>query len=434
MADVAPPLPRVVLMGLRRSGKTSIQKVVFERTPPHETTFLQSTAKIQRTRVETSPFVQFQIWDLVGQVDYTIEGTSATGASGAPDLSSVLENCGAVVFVLDCRVAMASPDPFKVHDFEQGTRRLVDTIVAVQHLNPAISVEIFLHKVDALSEPVQMDLRRKVKNYVVEGVTARLGQQAAGGGAASGGNNSNSKLGHFGAAGGGGGGVHSSSAGAMASSSHVFVKVAYHLTSIFDHSVFEAFSHVVQKLMPQLSHVQSLLDMYVSNSGIARSFLFDVSSKIYVARDTRPYDRNLYELCSDAVDLMKEFGQLYDHNDGPPRPGGDARASATTPTTTTTHQQPQGAALATTLDGGSSTAAATSSSSLEAMPAAVRSEEYIEVVLQDNVMLYLRSVCRSLTLVSVGPRDAFERGRPFIDFNISVFHRALVDMFGRALE
>ena len=32
--------PRVLLMGARRSGKSSIQKVVFHKMSPHETLFI----------------------------------------------------------------------------------------------------------------------------------------------------------------------------------------------------------------------------------------------------------------------------------------------------------------------------------------------------------------------------------------------------------
>lgn len=40
--------------------------------------------------------------------------------------------------------------------------------------------------------------------------------------------------------------------------------VSYYLTSIYDHSVFEAFSKVVQKLIPQLPFLENLLDSLLS--------------------------------------------------------------------------------------------------------------------------------------------------------------------------
>ena len=38
--------PRLLLMGLRRSGKSSIQKVVFHKMAPNDTLFLESTNQI----------------------------------------------------------------------------------------------------------------------------------------------------------------------------------------------------------------------------------------------------------------------------------------------------------------------------------------------------------------------------------------------------
>jgi len=57
------------------------------------------------------------------------------------------------------------------------------------------------------------------------------------------------------------------------------VHLSFHLTSIYDHSIFEAFSKVVQKLIPQLPTLENLLNIFISNSSIEKAFLFDVNSK-----------------------------------------------------------------------------------------------------------------------------------------------------------
>lgn len=59
--------PRILLMGLRRSGKSSIQKVVFHKMSPNETLFLESTNKIVKDDINNSSFVQFTIWDFPGK-------------------------------------------------------------------------------------------------------------------------------------------------------------------------------------------------------------------------------------------------------------------------------------------------------------------------------------------------------------------------------
>lgn len=38
------------------------------------------------------------------------------------------------------------------------------------------------------------------------------------------------------------------------------------MTSIYDHSIFEAFSKVVQKLIPQLPTLENLLNIFISVS------------------------------------------------------------------------------------------------------------------------------------------------------------------------
>ncbi|TNN24268.1 Ras-related GTP-binding protein D [Liparis tanakae] len=62
--------PCILLMGLRRSGKSSIQKGVFHKMSPSETLFLESTNKICREDVSSSSFVSFQIWDFPGQINF----------------------------------------------------------------------------------------------------------------------------------------------------------------------------------------------------------------------------------------------------------------------------------------------------------------------------------------------------------------------------
>lgn len=87
--------PRILLMGLRRSGKSSIQKVVFHKMSPNETLFLESTNKICREEVSSSSFVSFQIWDFPGQIDF-FDPTF--------DYEMIFRGTGALIFVIDSQV------------------------------------------------------------------------------------------------------------------------------------------------------------------------------------------------------------------------------------------------------------------------------------------------------------------------------------------
>lgn len=78
-----------------RSGKSSIQKVVFHKMSPNETLFLESTNKIVKDDINNSSFVQFQIWDFPGQIDF-FDPTF--------DSDTIFGGCGALVFVIDAQV------------------------------------------------------------------------------------------------------------------------------------------------------------------------------------------------------------------------------------------------------------------------------------------------------------------------------------------
>eukprot|EP01047_Picozoa_sp_COSAG01_P035221 COSAG01_NODE_2687_length_7249_cov_105.374406_9_plen_342_part_00 len=86
---------------------------------------------------------------------------------------------------------------------------------------------------------------------------------------------------------------------------------SFHLTSIYDHSILEAFSKVVQTLIPQRGLLDSLLDLLISTCRIEKAFLFDLVSKIYIATDSEPYHMQSYELCAEMIDVVLETAAIY---------------------------------------------------------------------------------------------------------------------------
>ena len=87
--------------------------------------------------------------------------------------------------------------------------------------------------------------------------------------------------------------------------------LAFQLTSIYDHTIFEALSKVVQKLLPQQAFISSMLDSLISRSKIQKAFLFDVISKIYIATDSNPVSMKHYEICSELIDVLIDVTCIY---------------------------------------------------------------------------------------------------------------------------
>jgi Ras-related GTP-binding protein C/D len=53
-----------------RSGKSSIQKVVFQKTSPHDLMFLDESLSLEIKVIANNEFVQFQTWDFPGDYDF----------------------------------------------------------------------------------------------------------------------------------------------------------------------------------------------------------------------------------------------------------------------------------------------------------------------------------------------------------------------------
>ncbi|XP_039993041.1 ras-related GTP-binding protein D isoform X2 [Xiphias gladius] len=238
--------PRILLMGLRRSGKSSIQKVVFHKMSPNETLFLESTNKICREDVSSSSFVSFQIWDFPGQIDF-FDPTF--------DYEMIFRGTGALIFVIDSQ-----------DDYVEALSRLHLTVTRAYKVNPDINFEVFIHKVDGLSDDHKIEKQRD---------------------------------------------IHKRANDDLADAGLERIHLSFYLTSIYDHSIFEAFSKVVQKLIPQLPTLENLLNIFISNSGIEKAFLFDVVSKISIATDSSPVDMQTYELCCDMIDVVIDISCIY---------------------------------------------------------------------------------------------------------------------------
>ncbi|ORZ37842.1 Gtr1/RagA G protein conserved region-domain-containing protein [Catenaria anguillulae PL171] len=270
-------LPRILLMGLRRSGKTSIQKVVFHKMAPNETIFLESTTKMGVERVHS--FIQFTIADFPGQIDFTDPSTfdleSIFGAETATDVSSAAS--GAIIFVIDAQ-----------DDYYDALQRLYVTVATAHRYNPNLYFEVFIHKVDGLSDDTKIETQRDIHQRVTDELLDMDLLEK--------------------------------------------IQLSFYLTSIYDHSIYEAFSKVVQKLIPQLPTLENLLNTLCSSSSIEKAFLFDSFTKIYLATDSSPVDVQSYELCSDMIDVMMDLEAIYNQPGiQPPAPTDSAAAAHALP-------------------------------------------------------------------------------------------------------
>ncbi|KAK5704768.1 GTP-binding protein gtr2 [Elasticomyces elasticus] len=236
--------PKLLFMGLRKSGKSSVQKVVFQKMSPADTLFLEPTTRIEKASLQS--FVTIDTAELP---------TSLLASPPELDHHAVFSNMGAVIWILDVQ-----------DDYLTSIASLIETTVFLAEHYPRINIDVFIHKIDGLSEEYKYDTFREVRQRVQD---------------------------------------------ELSDVGHADKSVSYYQTSIFDHSIFEAMSKVVQKLLPQLPAMETLLNKLCSTCRIQKAYLFDTSSKIYVATDASPTFLRDYEVCSDYVDVVVDIKQIY---------------------------------------------------------------------------------------------------------------------------
>lgn len=217
---------------------------------PHETLFrLESTQYLERAVVDHTPLCRFTVWDFPG--DYYGESKD----------ENVFEGAASLIFVVD-----AQDEPY-----DHVLQSFTNAVTRAFELNPNIVIEVFINKVDGelfLSDESKYDCRRDIMTQVTDELT---------------------------------------DAGVSPDSIHI----RYHLTSIYDHSIYEALSRVVQRLIPQLPTLENLLNVLVSSCSMEKAYLFDVVSKLYITTDPGPVDMQSVELCSDMIDVVLDVSGIY---------------------------------------------------------------------------------------------------------------------------
>ncbi|ODV83712.1 hypothetical protein CANARDRAFT_9276 [[Candida] arabinofermentans NRRL YB-2248] len=236
----------ILLMGLRRSGKSSICKVVFHNMQPLDTLYLESTSK-PTTETFTS-LIDLAVMELPGQLNLF--------EPSLYDSEKLFASIGALVYVIDSQ-----------DEYLSALQNLAYIIKYACNINPKLHIEILIHKIDGLSEDFRLDTQRDIM--------ARVGDDLL----------------DYGLEG---------------------VQISFYLTSIFDHSIYEAFSRIVQKLIYELPALENLLDLLMQYSNFDKVFLFDVNSKIYVATDSSPVDIQTYEVCAEFIDVTIDLDGLYE--------------------------------------------------------------------------------------------------------------------------
>lgn len=171
------------------------------------------------------------------------------------DIEDAIGELGTLIWVIDGQ-----------SDYHDALCRLHAFIIAIRPKYPFLNIDILIHKADSMSDDYQMEVQQEIADRTHEELLDNDLED-----------------------------------------SHIF----YHLTSVYEHSILEAFSKIIQRCIPLLPTIESLLDLLCASTGIHKAFLFDSSSKVYIATDTSPVDQETFEICSDYINFVLDMSETY---------------------------------------------------------------------------------------------------------------------------
>lgn len=91
-------------------------------------------------------------------------------------------------------------------------------------------------------------------------------------------------------------------------------QVNLYFTTIIDYSIYEAFSKVIQKILPCTTYVSKLLNKLCDYCKIEKAFVFDICSKLFIAHNDKVNIEPVkYEICCEMIDIHIDISLLYNN-------------------------------------------------------------------------------------------------------------------------
>merc|ERR1712021_67643 len=249
----------LLLLGLQRSGKTRIKMRVFDQVPGHGFPYVGPTTEIKC--FEISCFKKIRVIDIPGDRNFTkdipqenwADPVEQGGLGIGPEDDHI-----AAIYVVD------SQDHYQQDsEYIEAMDRMQLFHKELTEYNSKIKFEVFLHKSDQLSDDQEQAIQEATYGIISDNT----------------------------------------------------LPIAVHTTDLFNQTIFEATSRVIQKLIREQAQLENLLNMMISKASVAKAYLYDVQTKLYVATDSMQHMQHYsvhMEICSGMIEMVYRINNYYE--------------------------------------------------------------------------------------------------------------------------
>lgn len=256
-------VPKIVVCGLKRSGKSSILRVLFNKLSPHEAGYIEPTHQPTFLPLSGNPLLNFRIAEIPGSWSW----------EESDEIDQLLfAHCQSLILVVD---SSADEVPSAVFSL---AKRVISRAAKTRRPIGPLYIHLFLNKVDATYrfDPDSIQAESN-KAAFVQTVLNKVAEEVRG---------------YMGAL-------------------KVELDIVAHCTSIFDNSIHDAFSKVVQRPLLANGKIEQSLDLIVSTCRLEKAVLFDLVSKITFGSDSSQIDAGTFALMQDLLEVIIDMIGIY---------------------------------------------------------------------------------------------------------------------------
>ena len=227
---------KLLLMGPGRSGKTSIRTIIFGNYLPRDTVRLGTTIELDQTNETFLSNLTVNLWDCGGQKKYVEHFLTR-------QTDAIFGHVGALIYVFDInQLSVETSDGSEASGEWTRTSTIAYFAECVRHCHthsPGAQVFCFLNKIDLVNADMRDAIISKRKEEIIEAIPHEQRSN-----------------------------------------------IAFFATTIWNHSLFTAWSAIMHSLVPNVAVLHTHLDSIRHATGAAEVAVFDTNTFLCICNSS----------------------------------------------------------------------------------------------------------------------------------------------------
>ena len=248
---------QIIFTGLS-SGKTSIKRVIFDKIPPYEVELNKEANQYYISQLYSFGYCKINLTEFPSS--YSFENDLKKS-------ETFLIKCDILIFVIDYKKYNLST--------KDQTDYFKNNILPIINKYKAISLYIFIHNIDNYNTNsiFQTQYNDDIQNSIIKTYSEY----------------NKINIDEF--------------------------KKNFFKTSIYNSTLYEAFSSILQNTLIQNRNLSILVDEVCKNSFIDNAYLFDINNKFCLAYYSSLKKVNMFDICLSMIDFALNMCNIYEESD-----------------------------------------------------------------------------------------------------------------------